>query len=162
VNLNYGRNLDDQQWLGNFTDSGTTSYTFARLNQATSSLTLRMNYTITPMLSFESYLQPFVSVGSYSNWRALDNGRAKDVDERFQPYTLRGAPEGFRFEQLRTNNVLRWEYKPGSVLFFVWTQGRDAFAGAPTEFGVQPGYSDLFAQRPQNVFLVKASYWFGR
>ncbi len=164
VNFGYGRNIDDQQWLGNFVDSGSTatSYTFARLYQSTSSVTFRLNYTITPRLSVESYLQPFVSVGQYTDWRALNDGRAKDPALRFRPYTARGAPEGFRFGQLRTNNVVRWEYRPGSVLFFVWTQGRDAFTGGPTDFGVQPGWSDLFAQHPQNVFLVKASYWFGR
>ena len=162
LNASYGRNIDDQQWLGNFEDAGVTSYTFGRLYQATSSITLRMNYTITPRLSFESYLQPFVSSGSYTDWRAMADGRAKDPARRFTPYTTRGAPEGFRFGQLRTNNVVRWEYRPGSVLFFVWTQGRDTYTGDPADPGVQPGFDALFAQRPQNVFLVKASYWFGR
>ena len=162
VNLGYGRNIDDQQWLGNFVDSGATSYTFARLYQSTSSVTFRLNYTITPTLSLESYLQPFVSVGEYTDWRALADGRSKNNATRFRPYTARGTPDGFRFGQLRTNNVVRWEYRPGSVLFFVWTQGRDSYTGAPTDFGAQPAWSDLFSQRPQNVFLIKASYWFGR
>lgn len=162
LNLGYGRNIDDQQWLGNFVDSGTTSYTFARLYQSTSSLTMRVNYTITPTLSFESYLQPFVSVGSYTDWRALANGRSSDVADRFRPYSVRGAPEGFRFGQLRTNNVVRWEYRPGSVLFFVWTQGRDASADGFDDVGIQTAWKDVIAQRPQNVFLLKASYWFGR
>ena len=98
----------------------------------------------------------------YTDWRALENGRSPDRDARFRPFTERGAPGGFRFGQLRTNNVVRWEYRPGSVLFFVWSQGRDAFTSAPTDFGVQPAWNEVFAQRPQNVFLVKASYWFGR
>jgi hypothetical protein len=123
---------------------------------------MRVNYTITPTLSFESYLQPFVSVGAYTDWRALANGRSSDVRERFRPYTVRGAPDAFRFGQLRTNNVVRWEYRPGSVLFFVWTQGRDAYTDGPADVGVQPAVQDVLAQRPQNVFLVKASYWFGR
>ena len=163
VNAGYGRNIDDQQWLGNFTDAtGSTKYTFGRLYQSTSSMTFRLNYTVTPTLSVESYVQPFVSIGEYTDWRALENSRSKNRDERFEPFTERGAPEGFRFGQLRTNNVVRWEYRPGSVLFFVWTQGRDAFTNAPTDFGVQPAWNDVFAQRPQNVFLLKASYWFGR
>ena len=162
MKFGYGRTIDDQQWLGNFSDSGATSYTFARLYQSTSSVTTRLNYTITPTLSLESYLQPFVGIVEYADWRALADGRSKDNALRFRPYTSRGAPSGFRFGQLRTNNVIRWEYHPGSVLFFVWSQGRDAFTDAPTDYGVQPGWSDLFAQRPQSVFLVKASYWFGR
>jgi hypothetical protein len=162
VNLGYGRNIDDQQWNGNFVDGGVTSYTFARLYQSTSSITVRVNYTITPTLSLESYVQPFVSVLSFTDWRALADGRSSDASLRFRPYTSRGAPDGYRYGQLRTNNVVRWEYRPGSVLFFVWTQGRDASGSSPSDIGVQPVYSTLFSQRPQNVFLVKASYWFGR
>jgi hypothetical protein len=162
VNVSYGRNIDDQQWLGNFADGGRTAYTFARLYQSTTSITTRLNYTITPTLSVESYLQPFVSVGEYTDWRALDDGRARSTSDRFRPFTARGAPEGFRFGQLRTNNVVRWEYRPGSVLFFVWSQGRDTFTGGPTDFGVQPAWDDLISERPKNVFLVKASYWLGR
>ncbi len=162
VNVGYGRNIDDQQWINNYNDAGVTNYTFARLYQATSSVTFRLNYTMTPTLSLESYLQPFVSTGEFTNWRALDNGRAKDEDERFRPYTLRGEPGGFRFGQLRTNNVLRWEYRPGSVLFFVYTQGRDASPDSPTDFGAREGWNDVFGARPQNTFLIKTSYWFGR
>jgi hypothetical protein len=160
--MNYGRNIDDQQWLGNFVDGATNAYTFARLYQNTTSLTFRLNYTVTPTLSIESYLQPFVSEGEYTNWRALADGRASSADARFRPYTLRGAPGGFRFGQLRSNNVVRWEYLPGSVLFFVWTQGRDTFTDAPTSYSVSTSVNDLLGQRPQNVFLIKASFWLGR
>jgi hypothetical protein len=73
---------------------------------------------------------------------------------------LRGAPK-IQFGQLRTNNVVRWE-PTGLVLFFVFSQGRDTYTGAPTDYGVQPAFDDVWAQRPQNVFLVKTSYWFGR
>ena len=162
LTASYSRNIDDQQWYGNFVDEGVTSYTFARLYQATSALTMRLNYTITPTLSVESYLQPFVSTGRYTDWRALDDGRSPDAAERFRPYTTRGAPGGFRVGQLRTNNVVRWEYRPGSVLFFVWTQARDAAESDPEAFGVARGFGDVFGRRPENVFLVKASYWLGR
>ncbi|MCC6243658.1 MAG: carbohydrate binding family 9 domain-containing protein [Gemmatimonadaceae bacterium] len=162
INAGYGRNIDDQQWVDNLVDNGVTSYTFARLYQSTSSVTMRVNYTLTPTLSVESYLQPFVSIGEYTNWRALADGRSTDVNARFRPYTTRGTADGFRFGQLRTNNVVRWEYRPGSVLFFVFTQGRDAFTGRPDDFGEAPAWNDLFDRRPQNVFLIKSSYWFGR
>lgn len=162
VNVGYSRNIDDQQWNGNFVDGGVTSYTFARLYQATSSITMRLNYTITPTLSVESYLQPFVSTGRFTDWRALAQSAAPERDRRFRPYTTRGEPGGFRFGQLRTNNVVRWEYRPGSVLFFVWTQARDAADNDPEHFGVSRGYGAVFGRRPENVFLVKASYWLGR
>jgi hypothetical protein len=110
----------------------------------------------------ESYLQPFVSTGQFTDWRALADARSSDRDRRFRPYTARGDAGGFRFGQLRTNNVVRWEYRPGSVLFFVWTQARDAADSDPEHFGVSRGYGAVFGRRPENVFLVKASYWLGR
>lgn len=162
INLSYSRNINDQQWIGNFVDGGVRAFTFARLYQSTSSVTARLNYTITPTLSLESYLQPFVSTGQYTDWRALADGRARDTDARFRPYVVRGQPTGFRVGQFRTNNVVRWEYRPGSTLFLVWTQGRDAGDDGSNGFGVGPAYSQIFAQRPNNVLLVKASYWLGR
>lgn len=162
VNVSYTRNIDDQQWNGNFLDAGVPSYTFARLYQRTGAITTRLNYTITPTLSVESYLQPFVSTGYFTDWRALADGRSRNRDERFRAYTERGEPGGFRFGQLRTNNVVRWEYRPGSVLFFVWTQGRDANDADPGAFGVTQGFSRIFERRPDNVFLIKASYFLGR
>jgi hypothetical protein len=162
INVNYSRNINDQQWNGNFVTGSSTAYTFARLYQNTSSITARMNYTITPTLSVESYVQPFVSTGQFTNWRALADGRSHDTNTRFTPFTAQGDPGGFRFGQLRTNNVVRWEYRPGSTLFFVWTQGRDANDGNPDSYGVGQGYSSIFSRRPDNVFLIKASYWLGR
>ena len=62
---------------------------------------------------------------------------------------------------LRGNAVLRWEYRPGSTLFFVWQQQRDAFS--PTGvFDVGNDAGELFSAPATNVFLVKATYWLGR
>jgi hypothetical protein len=64
------------------------------------------------------------------------------------------------FKQLRTNTVLRWEYRPGSILFLVWQQGRDAFAASPTGFSVRRDMGELLELHPNNTFLLKMSYWF--
>lgn len=56
--------------------------------------------------------------------------------------------------------MLRWEYRPGSILFLVWQQGRDAFASAPTQFNFGRDFGDLGALHPNNTFLLKMSYWF--
>lgn len=61
---------------------------------------------------------------------------------------------------LRGNAVLRWEWRPGSALFVVWQQVRDEtqdFDG----LGVFSGLPDAFGAAAENVFLVKATYWFG-
>ena len=50
--FNYSRNTSDNQWYRKFTDSvGARHYTFAHLNQTTTSATVRLNYTFTPNVS---------------------------------------------------------------------------------------------------------------
>ena len=68
-----------------------------------------------------------------------------------------GNPD-FNVKSFRTTNVLRWEYKPGSTLFVVWQQARANFA-VPGGFDLGRDVHGIFGVPPQNVFLVKLSYW---
>jgi len=36
-----------------------------------------------------------------------------------------GSSLGFDVLQLRSTSLVRWEFRPGSTLFAVWTHGRD-------------------------------------
>ncbi|MEO7521946.1 MAG: hypothetical protein ABIW79_09035, partial [Gemmatimonas sp.] len=120
----YDRVVNDQQWVGNFGAllADTTHYTFARLDQHILGITTRANWTATPTLSFQLYAQPFVSSGSYSLWRELDAPRATAYDDRFRTYRAGASPPGFNGKQFNSNAVVRWEYRPASVLFLVWQQ----------------------------------------
>jgi hypothetical protein len=132
------RRADNHQWIANYGHflSDTTPYTFARLLQTTVSMTARASFTATPLLTFQFYAQPFMSAGSYEDWRELAAPRAPAYDDRFRPYRTDVAPGGFNFKQFNSNAVVRWEYRPGSTLFFVWQQGRiqDALNRGTFEF----------------------------
>jgi hypothetical protein len=67
----------------------------------------------------------------------------------------------FTVRSLRGTAVLRYEYRPGSTLFFVWTQQRSGDA-AFGDFDFRRDYRALWGDKPDNVFLVKATYWIGR
>lgn len=159
LGASWNRSINDAQWKGNVANAGVTRYTFAHLEQTTMGLTARANYTMTPTLSLQVYANPFVSAGTYSNWRELDNPRARKFADRFRPYAG-GDPGGFEFAQFRSNTVLRWEYRPGSTLFAVWQQGRGGFDPVATRFNFGRDYRDLFDRHASNTFLIKASYWF--
>ena len=89
--VSYESRLDDAQWVNAVTAvDGTTHYVFGRLDQKTSSITARVNYTITPNLSVQVYAQPFVSTGLYGNFKELVNGRADDYDDRYAPFAYDG------------------------------------------------------------------------
>jgi len=157
------RNRNDSQWFGNVTDTaGVTHYRFARLHQRTASFTWRVDYTATPDLTVQLYAQPFVSKGTFSNVVELADARAPAYVGRWQPYgdtAVANNPGGFNFKQFRSNVVLRWEYRPGSTLFIVWTQGREDFLPRTGTRSFAGDVRDLFSLHPDNTFLLKASYW---
>ncbi|HWZ28115.1 MAG TPA: DUF5916 domain-containing protein [Gemmatimonadales bacterium] len=164
-NVSVGANITtqhaDNQWYGNPVDAAqVTHYTFAHLNQRTLSLTADLGYTVTTNLSVQWHIAPFVTRGTYSNVRELANPGASSYDARYKPYAPDSVPGGLDYKQFNSNLVVRWEYRPGSTIFVVWTQERispfQAFAGVD---GMQGDFRDLFNLHPNNTFLVKASYW---
>lgn len=174
------------QWVDVFedelaTDTYGSRYVFATMLQKEFSAGIRLSWTFTPTLSLQFYAQPLISAGAYSNYKELARPGSFD----FREYDLAGAdlsgdtyridPDGagpaepiefsnpnFNYKSLRGNMVLRWEYRPGSTVYFVWTQSRtheDPIG--ELEFG--RSFSRLVGARADNVFLVKFSYnWDGR
>jgi hypothetical protein len=164
VGLGFSTDHEADQWLDNFVDAGVTHHAFAVLDQKTTNMSARLNYTMTPNLTLELYAQPFVSTGTFSNVRELSaTPEAESFDARYQPYTPPAGTEmSFKFTDLNSNSVLRWEYRPGSTLFVVWQHGR---SGDPRTAGTQSWHRDirdLFDMHPDNTFLVKVAYWLSR
>ena len=155
--ISLNRNIEDAQWVNNIERDDRPRYVFGRLYQTTTSMTTRVNYTLTPNLSVQVYAQPFVSAGNYENFRELINGRSVDYEGRYAPFDYEADPD-FRFLSFRTTNVMRWEFKPGSTLFVVWQQGREqVMSNGRFQFGRD--YSDVFSTPSTNTVLVKLAYW---
>lgn len=162
LNLTWAGNRNNTQWYGNFRDEGVTHYTFAALEQETLALTWRLNCTLTPNISLQLYAQPLVSQGTYGDVRELMDPSAAAYADRYKPYAdtaVTNSPGGFNFKQFRWNTVFRWEYRSGSTLFLVWTQGRQDFAPAAGMNAVTKDFRGLFDLHPANAFLAKVSYW---
>ena len=164
VAADFSRDHDNTQWYENYTVGGVTHYTFAHLNRRTVSTSTRLNYTVTPDLTLEFYGQPFVATGRFSDPRETSATPDADAyDDRFRPYTLpTDAKTRFKSKQLRSNAVVRWEYRPGSTLFVVWTHGRWDDSNKNPDQSWMRDYQDLFALHPDNTFLIKAAYWLNR
>ncbi len=171
-------NHDDYQWVDSFRGAR-THYLFARIEQTTVGLALRAEYAFTPDLSLQVYAEPFVSAGSYGEYKRVADPVADRYVDRFDVLSARtdgnevlvdvdgdGNAEAldrpdFNFKQFRSNTVLRWEYRPGSVLFVVWSQGRDHYVQQGA-FDLGRDVGDLFGAESENVFMIKASYWLSR
>ena len=160
----YQYNRDNTQWVANVGAVGadTTHYLFGRLYQDLLSFTGRMDLTIRPTLSLQLYAEPFVTAGHFTDVRELAAPRARSYDARFRPYAGAAPNADFNEKSFHSSVVARWEYRPGSTLFVVWTQGRDQSDRDIGSFDAPRDYRNLFAARPDNVFLIKAAYWLGR
>ncbi len=177
---------EDRQWVTAVPHAqGDPSYVLAHLDQTTAGITARFDYSFTPDLSLQFYAQPVLASGEYSDFKTVADPRGaayEDRIERFAPaYDAQadryradlngdGALESFRnpnfnFGQFRSNVVLRWEYRPGSALFLVWSQGRDPCAldfsqcSRSGTFDFGRSFDRVFDARPSNTLLVKMSYW---
>ncbi len=161
IGTRYQRNRNDTQWFENqgVIGSDTTHYLFAHLDQELLSFTTRLNYTATTALSLQLYAEPFLTTGRYFNVRELAAPRSASYDARYRPFPLDTDDAAFNIKELHASAVARWEYRPGSTVFVVWTQGREQDDRNPGSFVPTRDLRDLFAARPDNTFLIKASYW---
>jgi hypothetical protein len=159
-------------------------YVFGFLRSKTLSFDTRVNWTFTPNLTLQVFAQPFIASGDYRAFREFAAPRTLkkvvygqdagtitrtasgdytvDPDGASgpaQPFTL--ANPNFTYRSLIGNAVLRWEYRPGSTVFFVWTQNRTGSDPNGT-FDFARERAALFRDRPTNVFQIKVNYWIGR
>jgi hypothetical protein len=162
-----------------------TRYVMSSLKQTTVGLDTRLSLTYSPTMSLELYVQPFFAAAHYFDFKEYAAPRTaqlrvygRDQGTFTQLVGRDGVPTQYTIDpdaagpaapftidnpdlteaSLRGNAVFRWEYRPGSVLYVAWTHSR----AADTSFGNLELYRDrdaLYASRPDNIFLVKASWW---
>ncbi len=176
------RTRRDEQYFTQEEFGDDIAYLNGRIDQTTLSVTLRATYNLTPNFTIQYYGQPFIAKGTYTNFnRVSDDPMALDFDDRFvvfaedqisfdseggiyrvdedrdgnTDYSF-GDPD-FSFIQFRSNMVARWEYRPNSELFLVWSQGITT-SGDPNQDVFNSLADDLFGGDIRNTFLVKMTY----
>lgn len=178
------RLLQDAQYVQTVDDPLATAtygrrYVFAVLDQTELSGNIRLNWAFSPSLSLQLYLQPLISVGDYDGFKELAAPGTYDFrvyreGVEYDPETGTVYPDGpdgpappfevgqpdFDFVSLRGNAVLRWEFRPGSALFLVWTQERSD-QEASGEFRLGSSLERLARADADNIFMAKLTYYFG-
>ena len=144
----FDRRHELAQYVDTFADPVVTGtygsrYVFSTLDQDEFSLQTRVNYVMSPKMSLQVYMQPLVSVGHYTGFKQFATPRTFDFipldaspgsltyDPVERRYTAAPADGGetfhfddpdFNFKSLRLNAIYRWEWRPGSAIYVVWTQ----------------------------------------
>jgi hypothetical protein len=181
------RNHSIAQYVDRIVDPAATAtfgsrYVFGTLDQKQFSLQTRVNYVLSPKMSLQMYIQPLISVGDYVDFKefarprtfeftryGIDRGTlTRDVAEKRYavdpgdggvPFTF-GDPD-FNFKSLRLNAIFRWEWKPGSTMYVVWTEQRQDLTH-PGEFVFRRDFGTTFGAPADDVLMFKIAYWFQR
>jgi hypothetical protein len=155
---------------------------FAALQQRSAYATLKVNAAFSRTLSLQLYAQPFTFIGAYDGFGELKAPRtylfnrygadhnSTIVNNGDDTYTV--DPDGpgpaqsfdiynpnFRERSFRSNAVLRWEYRPGSTIFFVWSQTRYGYFTDVNAGLVGDLRQTTFRDRPTHVLQIKVNYW---
>lgn len=173
--VGYQQNHQQAQYAGETTANGSPRFLIGRMDQQTLSTEIRAQVNFTPALTLTYFGGPFASVGRFDQFRVVTRPRAHRWDDRFAALAVAKDSQGyvtsidgstttfsnpdFSWRELKSNLVLRWEFRPGSTLYAVWSQYR----GDARDLGDFSGageYRNLLQRHPDNTFLVKASYWF--
>ncbi|MBC7364117.1 MAG: carbohydrate binding family 9 domain-containing protein [Candidatus Aminicenantes bacterium] len=180
-----GLSRNETQWVKKVSDPLMTEtfgmrYIFAHLDQKIVASEIRINWIFTPTLSLQAYLQPFIAVGKYDRFKQLNRPRAYDflvfgegdstIIEEDGSYLVDPDGDGpaasfyinnpdFNYKSMRGTVVLRWEYRPGSLLYLVWTQNRADFS-YPGQLSLWRDLGSLFTAPGDNIFLIKFTYRF--
>lgn len=134
---------------------------FGRRDSQSTDLSLRTGITLSPRLSIQFYGQLFAARGEYRSFEVLQNR------DTMVPITAWPRRYDFAFSRFQSNTVVRWEYRPGSVLYVVWTQSRSTSEDTETSYldsvlghSTSRQLTDTFHLPPINVLLIKFSYKF--
>jgi len=150
-------------------------YVFAELRQREIGLAANLDITFTPGLTLELYARPFLGSGRYGRPRELvaprtfefrdyddaqivDGEWAIDPDGSGPAARFSVEQEDFTFRSLHGSAVMRWEWRAGSTLFLVWQQEREE-EDRIGNLRLRRDLRRLGNTRPENVFVVKLSYW---
>ena len=165
-------------------DTYGSRYVFATLDQHQLAVVTRVDWTFTPGLSLQMFAQPLLAAADFQDYKEFARPRqfefevyGRDAgtisrDDATRTYTVdpdgAGAAPSFTFSDrdfnrrsLRGSAVLRWEYRPGSTLFLVWQQSRFGSIGTG-EFDLGRDFNALWGAPPENVFVLKGTWWIGR
>jgi hypothetical protein len=183
--FSYEYGTENLQYIRNKDLESSGQYLLGRLDRKTWMLTFRLSYALTPDFTIQYYGSPYITTGTYTDFKTLADADSHNPENVFRSFAqdeliyevgLRqyrlyeeGTPDpvlsfdnpNFNFRELRSNLVARWEYRPGSVFYLVWTHNRTSSENITNQ---DPGYNlrKLFNTPADNVFLVKFSYWFSR
>jgi hypothetical protein len=146
--VNYKRARNGTRWVEN---SGEQSL-FADLNQDQLYLEASASIVLNRNLSVQFSTQGLASGQDYRKYRYyLGDNRYSDP--------ISGPNSDYNYSEMNSTLLIRWEYRPGSTLYLVWTRSRPEFDQTVNNLDISRDVERMFSGSAENLFLIKASYW---
>jgi hypothetical protein len=179
----YSQTYHELQYVTQSDMNGDDRYVFGTIDQKVLSMSIRINFNITPDLTIQYWGQPFTASGEYSDFKMITDPKAGQFSDRYHMYTSNQISlddneyrvdedqdlnadysfenPDFSVDEWLSNLVIRWEFLPGSTAYLVWSQTRNTYS-QDGSFNIGDNLNELFtANKATNVFLVKFSYRIG-
>ena len=190
----FQRDEDAAQYVTTVPDSTDVAffgnrYVFAYIKTRTISLDTRINWTFSPNLTLQLFVQPFIASGAYSSFREFEEPRTvkklvygQDIGTITRtPATpsdgrvvhggsrRRGAGGAVHVRRIPTSRRARCAGARccgGSIgrgrrcTSCGRSSARDSMRRATFDFG--SAASAIFRDKPMNLFQIKVNYWIGR
>ncbi len=141
-----------------------SQYLFGKLEAKALGATMRATYTFLPRLTLQLYGQLLMASGHYTDFASFTANapRAAARLADLTPFTgvLPGNPD-FEAAVLNVNAVVRWEYRLGSTLFFVYTRAQQPNVSLGPTDAAGLHFGGIGKGPATDVVLVKLAYWFG-
>ena len=179
--FNYSRNMDELQYVATIPHPAlsTPVYMAGKMEQQTIGITMNLQVNITPDISLQWYGAPFTSIAKYDQFKKAALPASSVRDDRFHlfesyeisyadnRYTVNDgvsnysfANPDFNFNEFRSNLVARWEYRPGSTLYFVWEHAMSNREGFYLS-GWDRNLDRMFGLPARNIFMLKMNFFIG-
>ena len=104
-----------------------------------------------------------MATGNYTNYKTLLAPLTYQFVPLFSDEKYLPENQNFYYRSVRSNFVIRWEYQPGSSLFFVWTQYRQVENKQVENSRLNPlkEFMRAFSDVGDHLLLIKVNYWLG-
>jgi hypothetical protein len=136
------------QWVDVVETQNDTVRVYANSLLLTRDVTLRMNWTFSPDLSLQCFVQPFYANMKYEKYYRLEAPKTMNL----YPYTYLNDYDkpDFKLQNTVGTFVLRWEYRSGSTIFIVYNLNNNKYY-SPVD--------KAWTSEEANALYFKLNYW---
>jgi hypothetical protein len=152
------------RWIETLPIDRLDHFVFNRIDYNSLDTNLRLTATVLKDFTAQLYMQLLHGAGSYPK----DGYRELTDPFTLAPLTFTfGSDADFSHTSFLANLVLRWEFRPLSTVFLVWTHSSAFDAGTvpgsvqpPGTFGLGGALRDLWNVKANDVVMLKLAYLF--